>query len=132
MFKVMICVLIGLFALIFFTNVPLTVFTFIPEIEMLVQAAGFKPKRWLIGVCISTLMFSIAIPRQLNEQLILALSAAFFTNYLSFGFPGIYGTFYCKTTKERLLGAALYVFSGMVLIAQLAFIVYSYGVHGKL
>ncbi|OQS53578.1 transmembrane amino acid transporter [Ecytonucleospora hepatopenaei] len=131
-YKGMIVTLVALFAVIFFTNVPLTVFTFLPEIQTLCAQAGFKARREYVGVVVALLVYAAAIPRKLPEGLFLTLSAAFFTNFLSFGFPGIYGAYYCQSKREKFVGALLYFFSAVVLIAQLTYLVYCYSKYGKM
>ena len=126
LYKVMICLLVALFVSIFFTNIPLTALAFIPEIQELFFMAGYKAKRTPVAMVVGLLMFVLAIPQKLPEDLVLEFSSCFFSNFLSFGFPGIYGMFNSKNTKIKNIGFSLLLLSIFVMGADLINIVLTY------
>ncbi|ORD94132.1 hypothetical protein ECANGB1_1107 [Enterospora canceri] len=114
LFQGLLFVLSTLFIVIFFTGIPLTVFTFVPEIEKLVKRANVKPNTRIVKLIIGLALYVFALPSSLNEGLFLAFVSAFCTNFLSFGFPGIYAVHYSTDRRIRGIGYSMIGFSSIL------------------
>lgn len=129
--KVLLLLLTGLFVVIFFTNIPLTVFAFLPELEKIMFKCNVKVKRLYTCIGVAVVMWALAIPTKLKEQLILGLFSAFFTNFLSFGFPGMYGLYYLKDKRFKPLCIMLVGLSTLIAIANVTFMLYKKATTGE-
>ncbi|KAL6121306.1 transmembrane amino acid transporter [Nucleospora cyclopteri] len=116
--------LTGMFVIIFYAGIPLTAFTFIPVIQKFTDDSNFKMSRIQSASIVAILMYLVAIPIELNEGFLLGIISAICTNFLSFGFPGLYGMKFGSTALEKRAGCCLLIISCLIGIGKIGLLLY--------